>query len=86
MWRPDRMAGLILLNVAYRPPSGPFDLETALQQTEKLVGMPLFAYWDVFAAGQCSLSRLHMRRRHVKRAEPVLTAYRRWTKAVARQC
>ncbi len=53
IWRPERCVGLITLNVAYRPPNNdtPYDLDQVLDMTEKIFGMPLFAYWDVFAAG-----------------------------------
>lgn len=51
LWQPDRCAGMVLLNVAYMPPSDqPFDLEATLTLTEQLFGYPTFAYWDVFAA------------------------------------
>ena len=52
LWRPERCAGLILLNVAYLPPNPdmPFDLDAVNNMTEKLYGYPTFAYWEVFAA------------------------------------
>lgn len=49
MWRPDRCAGLILLNAAYQPPSGSsFDLAAVLDSTEKIFGYPTLAYWEFF--------------------------------------
>lgn len=50
LYRPDRCAGLILLNVAYQPPSGSFDLAASLDFTEKIFGYPTLAYWELFAA------------------------------------
>lgn len=51
LWNPERSDGLILLNVAYRPPSQePFDLQATNELTERLVGYPLYAYWELFTA------------------------------------
>lgn len=51
LYQPSRCAGVILLDVAYMPPSStPFDLDTVNAMTEKAFGYPCFAYWDVFAA------------------------------------
>lgn len=51
LWRPERCAGLVLLNAAYQPPSGAhFDLETMLELTEKRFGYPSFAYWQLFGS------------------------------------
>jgi soluble epoxide hydrolase/lipid-phosphate phosphatase len=44
IWHPDRVVGVVLLNVAYRVP-GPFDLDTASALIEKLTGVSLLAYW-----------------------------------------
>ena len=45
------MLGLILLNVAYLPPSDqPFELDSCNDMTESSFGYPLYTYWDVFAA------------------------------------
>lgn len=44
-----RVVGIVLLNVAYSPPTPngpPFDLEAMLEMTEKNIGRPLFAYWQ----------------------------------------
>lgn len=44
------MAGLITLNVALMPPRGePFDLDAVNGFTEKAVGYPIYAYWELFA-------------------------------------
>lgn len=51
LWRPDRCAGLIMLNVAYMPPAeSPFDLAASMEFSEKIFGYPNLAYWEVFAA------------------------------------
>lgn len=52
IWRPERCAGLVLLNVAYMPPSpdAAFNLDDILDMTEKYLGYPTLAYWDVSAA------------------------------------
>jgi soluble epoxide hydrolase/lipid-phosphate phosphatase len=48
---PDRVAGLVNVNVAYTPPlSQPFDLEKVNATTEKIFGYPIFSYWEVNAA------------------------------------
>lgn len=53
LWRPTRCAGLILLNVAYQPPSNqPFNLSAALDFAEQRFGYPSLAYWEVFADPQ----------------------------------
>lgn len=50
-FHPEYVAGIILLNVAYRPPQeGKFDLTAANDFTEKTFGYPLFAYWEFFTA------------------------------------
>ncbi|KAK5170391.1 uncharacterized protein LTR77_004978 [Saxophila tyrrhenica] len=42
-------AGLINLNVALMPPrSEPFNLDAANAHTEKTLGYPIFAYWNLF--------------------------------------
>ncbi|KAJ4986706.1 putative epoxide hydrolase [Stagonosporopsis vannaccii] len=47
---PDRVVGLVNLNVAYMPPTGDhFDLEKFNAMTKEKMGAPLFSYWDVFA-------------------------------------
>ncbi|KAL6704845.1 hypothetical protein ACN47E_007528 [Coniothyrium glycines] len=48
---PDRVAGLINLNVPYMAPARqPFDLDSYNSFTEKTFGHPLLSYWSVFAA------------------------------------
>ncbi|KAF2210276.1 hypothetical protein CERZMDRAFT_45739 [Cercospora zeae-maydis SCOH1-5] len=48
---PDRVVGLINVNVPYAPPSRqPFDLDAFNDMAERTYGRPLFAYWNVHAA------------------------------------
>lgn len=48
---PDRVVGLILLNVGYMPPSRePFDLDANNKLTEQHFGYPFFSYWHLFTA------------------------------------
>jgi soluble epoxide hydrolase / lipid-phosphate phosphatase len=50
LWKPDRCVGLILLNVAYIPPNDqPFDVATINDMTEKMIGYPMYAYWELFS-------------------------------------
>ncbi|KAI1608282.1 epoxide hydrolase [Exophiala viscosa] len=50
-FHPEHVVGIILLNVAYRPPQeGKFDLTTMNNVTEKAFGYSLFAYWEFFTA------------------------------------
>ncbi|KAF1847544.1 alpha/beta-hydrolase [Cucurbitaria berberidis CBS 394.84] len=50
-YHPDRVVGLVILNVGYMAPSRePFDLDTMNKATEQAFGYPLFSYWTVFAA------------------------------------
>ncbi|KAF2030770.1 alpha/beta-hydrolase [Setomelanomma holmii] len=50
-YHPDRVAGLILLNVAYMPPGRqPFDLDGTNALTEQRMGYPIFSYWYLFTA------------------------------------
>lgn len=47
---PDRVVGLINLNVVYTPPSrDAFDLDEYNSMAKKRFGAPLFAYWEVHA-------------------------------------
>jgi soluble epoxide hydrolase/lipid-phosphate phosphatase len=50
LWHPERVVGLLTLNVPYMPPSGPSDLPEALDMMEKHFGAPLLAYWELFTA------------------------------------
>jgi soluble epoxide hydrolase/lipid-phosphate phosphatase len=48
---PDRVAGLVNMNVAYMPlADAPFNLTALNAQTEQAFGLPLYSYWDVHAA------------------------------------
>ncbi|KAF1934978.1 alpha/beta-hydrolase [Clathrospora elynae] len=50
-YHPDRVAGLVNLNVPYLPPTRePFDLETANKRTKQVFGYSLLAYWHLFTA------------------------------------
>jgi soluble epoxide hydrolase/lipid-phosphate phosphatase len=49
LWHPDRVVGLILLNVAYSPPTQ-FDLDKVNQAMEKITGLPRLAYWQILTA------------------------------------
>jgi len=51
LYAPERVAGLILLNVAYLIPSDePFDLDAANDMTTKAYGSPLLMYWYFFTS------------------------------------
>ncbi|KAK4495966.1 hypothetical protein PRZ48_013234 [Zasmidium cellare] len=44
------VAGLITLNVALMPPrTDPFDLDAVNAYTEKHIGYPIYAYWELFS-------------------------------------
>lgn len=48
---PNRVVGLVNLNVAYMPPTGDhFDLDKFNAFTKEKLGAAIFAYWGVFAA------------------------------------
>jgi soluble epoxide hydrolase / lipid-phosphate phosphatase len=47
---PDRVLGLVLMNVSYLPPSQPFDLDAVIEATEKAFGHGNYWYWKLFAA------------------------------------
>lgn len=48
---PDRVAGMILLNVAYLAPMRDgFDLDTVNNITEQAFGYPIYIYWHFFTA------------------------------------
>lgn len=48
---PDRVMGLVLLNVAYSPPTRqPFNLDQANAMMQKIFGNPLFSYWYLLTA------------------------------------
>ncbi|KAJ4363469.1 hypothetical protein N0V83_009763 [Neocucurbitaria cava] len=50
-YHPDRVVGLVHLNVGYMPPARePFDLDAVNKMTEEFFGYPCFSYWSVFAA------------------------------------
>ncbi|KAM3421846.1 Bifunctional epoxide hydrolase 2 [Cercospora zeina] len=46
----ERSVGVVTLNVAWMPPStDPFDLDSFNALTTKVIGYPLYAYWNLFA-------------------------------------
>ncbi|KAK0387515.1 hypothetical protein NLU13_3761 [Sarocladium strictum] len=48
---PERVVGLININVPYAPPGRqPFDLDAFNAMAEKAYGMQVFAYWHLFTA------------------------------------
>lgn len=49
-YHPDRVCGLILINLAYGPPTGDFDLEKTNKRTADTIGYPIYAYWHFFMA------------------------------------
>ncbi|KAF1348553.1 Alpha/Beta hydrolase protein [Delphinella strobiligena] len=52
---PDRVEGLVMVNVAYSPPSShPFDLDGILALTKRLFGYSTFWYWKFFTAPDCA--------------------------------
>ncbi|KAH0831653.1 hypothetical protein AYO21_01852 [Fonsecaea monophora] len=50
-FHPDRVCGLILLNVSYMPPSPePFNLDNVLELTKSIFGYGTHWYWKLFTA------------------------------------
>lgn len=47
---PSRVSGLVLVNVAYIPPSGHFDLDAVNKMTREIFGSGIYEYWNFFAA------------------------------------
>ncbi|KAF4463799.1 epoxide hydrolase 2 [Fusarium albosuccineum] len=47
---PARVSGVILVNVAYIPPSGNFDLDTTNKSTKEIYGHGIYEYWHFFTA------------------------------------
>jgi len=51
LYAPERVAGLIMLNVAYMAPSDqPFDLDAFNEMTAKVYGYSIFTYWYFFTS------------------------------------
>ncbi|KAF5007500.1 hypothetical protein FDECE_6172 [Fusarium decemcellulare] len=42
---PSRVSGLIMINVAYNPPAGDFDLDAVNAMLKQTFGLPLYEYW-----------------------------------------
>jgi soluble epoxide hydrolase/lipid-phosphate phosphatase len=50
-YHPERVAGLVNINVPYTPLSrSPFDLDAVNAMTEKIFGYPIWMYWYLFTA------------------------------------
>lgn len=50
-FHPDRVSGLVTLNVAYMAPMAqPFNLEVILEMTQKFFGYGTYHYWRLFGA------------------------------------
>ncbi|WQF79204.1 Putative alpha/beta hydrolase-1, epoxide hydrolase [Colletotrichum destructivum] len=49
-FHPERVCGLVTLNVSYSAPTGHFDLDMVNAQTKKLFGLGTFEYWHFFTA------------------------------------
>jgi len=49
LWYPERVTGVLLLNVAYSVPAE-FKFDEAQETMEKMTGLPRLSYWDVFTA------------------------------------
>ncbi|KAM0228576.1 hypothetical protein ACHAPO_010654 [Fusarium lateritium] len=47
---PDRVVGLVMVNVAYIPPGGKFDLEAKNKATKETFGHGIYEYWHFFTA------------------------------------
>ena len=52
LWNPERVVGIMLLNVAYMPPieKNPFDLDARNKMLEQFTGQPRLAYFELFTA------------------------------------
>ncbi|KAG9186014.1 soluble epoxide hydrolase / lipid-phosphate phosphatase [Alternaria panax] len=54
-WAPERVAGLVMLNVAYMPPfERDFDLDRLNADAERVTGLPRWSYWDFYASDAAS--------------------------------
>lgn len=49
-YHPARVSGLVLVNVAYIPPGGPFDLDAVNAMTKAAFGNGIYEYWHFFTA------------------------------------
>lgn len=45
---PERFLKFVFLDVAYQPPTGPFNLDAINDMSEKMLGYPVFGYWYFF--------------------------------------
>ncbi|KAL3458710.1 Alpha/Beta hydrolase protein [Aspergillus heterothallicus] len=53
LWNPEKVAGLVMLNIAYDPPAA-FDLHAANELIQKETGLPRLAYWEFFSTPDCA--------------------------------
>lgn len=50
-YHPERVSGLVMMNVVYLPPTGePFDLDAVLEMTQKFFNYGTYWYWKFFTA------------------------------------
>lgn len=47
---PSRVRGVVMVNVAYAPPTGQFDLDTANKMSKEAFGYGIYEYWHFFTA------------------------------------
>jgi len=47
-YHPERFSKYAFLDVAYAPPRGRFSVDAVNEQSEKLLGYPVFGYWHFF--------------------------------------
>ena len=47
-YHPERFSKYAFLDVAYAPPRGHFSIDVVNEQSEKLLGYPVFGYWPFF--------------------------------------
>lgn len=53
LYAPTRVAGMVLLNVAYTAPTeAPFDLPAVNEMTKRIYGFGLFEYWNFFTSDE----------------------------------
>ncbi|VUC36608.1 unnamed protein product [Clonostachys rosea] len=49
-YHPSRVSGLVMINVAYMPPTGQFDLDEANKAMKAVFGYGLLEYWNFYTA------------------------------------
>ncbi|KAF2213522.1 hypothetical protein CERZMDRAFT_39496 [Cercospora zeae-maydis SCOH1-5] len=60
-WAPERVAGLVMLNVAYMPPfERNFDLDRLNSAAKRATGLARWSYWDFYASdAAAAICRAH---------------------------